>query len=249
MTAALIAFITVSLLSVMSLATLSLGLCVAGLAFALSLHRDAQMEIEMSKSERAMQTARRKQMGKEHVEEKREPIAPSQIIAAVVSVVLVIGFIFIGRGYLDAAGLGSARLDPVAAEQVMTDPMSPCDVRNSIARATIAGLPNPDAIGPVRAAVEFDPRCGFLIHFQSELAINTADWELAAESTEQGIQFDPLLPAAWVLRGFYLLGVGDTAGAQEALAAGDAAAALTGQDEAAASQLASLRDRIASMTP
>jgi len=248
-TAALIAFITVSLLSIMSLATLSLGLCIAGLAFSLSMHRDEKIEIEMSKSERAMQTARRKQLGKENVEEKREPIALSQIISAVVSVVLVVVFLFVGRGYLDAAGLVTARLDPVAAEEVMTNPTSPCDVRNSIARATIAGLPNADAIGPVRAAVEVDPRCGFLIHFQSELAINTADWELAAESTERGIEYDPLLPAAWVLRGYYFLGVGDTAGAQEALALGEAAAALTTQDAAAASQLASLKDRIAATSP
>ena len=248
-TAGLVAFITVSLLSIMSLATLSLGLCVAGLALSLSLPRDEKIEIELSKSERAMQTARRKQLGKDHLEEKRKPIEPSQIIATVVGVVLVVVFLAVGRGYLDAAGLGSARLDPVAAREVMTNPLSPCDVRNSIARATISGLPNADAIEPVRAAVELDPRCGFLIHFQSELAINTADWELAAESTEQGIEFDPLLPAAWVLRGYYFLGVGDTAGAQEALAAGEAAAALTGQDEAAASQLASLKDRIASMAP
>jgi hypothetical protein len=248
-TAALVAFITLSFLSIMSLATLSLGLCVAGLALSLSLPREEKMEIELSKSERAMQTARRKQLGKDHLEEKREPIEPSQIIATLVGVVLVVAFLAVGRGYLDAAGLGSARLDPVAAKEVMTNPLAPCDVRNSIARATIAGLPNADAIEPVRAAVELDPRCGFLIHFQSELAINTADWELAAESTGQGIEYDRLLPAAWVLRGYYFLGVGDTASAQEALAAGEAAAALTGQDEAAASQLASLKDRISSMAP
>ena len=248
-TAALVAFITLSFLSIMSLATLSLGLCVAGLALSLSLPREEKMEIELSKSERAMQTARRKQLGKDHLEEKREPIEPSQIIATLVGVVLVVAFLAVGRGYLDAAGSAGARLDPVGATQVMTNPLAPCDVRNSIARATIAGLPNEDAIDPVRAAVELDPRCGFLIHFQSELAVNTADWELAAESTQQGIEFDPLLPAAWVLRGYYFLGVGDTAGAQEALAAGEAAAALTGQDETAASQLASLKDRIASMAP
>ena len=88
-----------------------------------------------------------------------------------------------------------------------------------------------------------------MIHFQSELAINTGDLQLAGESTLQGIQYDPLLPVSWILRGLLLLQQGDIAGARQALAEAERVAALSPGEGAAESQVAVLRDQIAARSP
>lgn len=147
--------------------------------------------------------------------------------------------------HMQVASKATGRVDPEYALRAMTDPLTPCPSRNGLAQAAMTTIPADELIGVMQEATTVDPRCGFLIHYQSELAINTGDLDLADESTLVGVELDPLLPASWVLRGLVQVAKGDVQGAQASLAEGERVAALSPAEGTGESQVAVLRDRLA----
>ena len=171
------------------------------------------------------------------------------IITSVVAIGLVVGSGFLLTQYMRVSSNTLGLVDPDTALAALVDPMTPCQARNSIAQALVASLPADEIIDPIQQATEIDPRCGFMIHFQSELANNSGDYELAGASTLQGIEFDPLLPVSWVLRGLLLINQGDLDGARQALAEAERIAALSPAEGAAETQVAVLREQLAVRSP
>jgi len=55
-----------------------------------------------------------------------------------------------------------------------------------------------------------------MINFASDVLTQQQRFDEAASYTAEGVEFDPLLDLAWVLRSRYFLGVGDLAEAEAA---------------------------------
>ena len=55
-----------------------------------------------------------------------------------------------------------------------------------------------------------------MINFASVVLVQQQRFDEAASYTAEGLEFDPLLDLAWVLRSRYYLGVGDIAAAEAA---------------------------------
>ena len=55
-----------------------------------------------------------------------------------------------------------------------------------------------------------------MINFASDVLVQQQSLEEAATYTAEGVEFDPLLDLAWVLRSRYYLGIGDIPAAEAA---------------------------------
>ena len=99
----------------------------------------------------------------------------------------------------------------------VTSPLSPCPLRIQTTQQIIQQVPADVSVPTTYAATAIDPRCAPMINFQSELALQAGDLQLADSSSLAGTEYDPLLDLAWILRARYLVAVGDPAGAQRAL--------------------------------
>ena len=65
-----------------------------------------------------------------------------------------------------------------------------------------------------------------MINFASDVLVQQQSLEEAATYTAEGVEFDPLLDLAWVLRSRYFLGIGDIPAAEVAAAEARRVAAL-----------------------
>ena len=146
--------------------------------------------------------------------------------------------------YVNVASQTIGRVDPVFAQTAIADPLVSCQSRNGLAQALVATQAAADALPVIKRGVEIDPRCGFMIHFQSELAINSGDLDTAGQSTLDGITYDPLLPAAWVLRGVYHLAMNDLPAAEADLAEAERVLALSPGQESTEGQVQILRSQV-----
>ena len=75
-------------------------------------------------------------------------------------------------------------------------------------------------------ATNLDRRCPPMINFASDVLVQQQSLEEAATFTAEGVEFDPLLDLAWVLRSRYFLGIGDIPAAEAAAAEARRVAAL-----------------------
>jgi hypothetical protein len=75
-------------------------------------------------------------------------------------------------------------------------------------------------------AGDLDRRCPPMINFASDVLVQQQSLEEAATYTAEGVEFDPLLDLAWVLRSRYFLGIGDIPAAETAAAEARRVAAL-----------------------
>jgi len=65
-------------------------------------------------------------------------------------------------------------------------------------------------------ATDLDRRCPPMINFASDVLTQQKRFDEAETYTAEGVEFDPLLDLAWVLRSRYYLGVGDLPAAETA---------------------------------
>ena len=98
----------------------------------------------------------------------------------------------------------------------IANPMTPCVLRVQVTQQVIQQLPAEVSVPATLQATDLDRRCPPMINFASDVLVQQQRFEEADVYTAEGIEFDPLLDLAWVLRARYLLGTGDVAGAEAA---------------------------------
>lgn len=248
--AAFVAYLVQGAVSIDMLPLLAVGWLIAGLSVAYSAREvSIALFIENNSVEESMNRRAhpRSQKSRQLINEETETNFLPVIVATSVSALLVIAVGWLLYSFMDMAARTLGRVDPDFALEAIVDPMTTCQARNGIAQAAIATLPAEELLPALKDATAIDPRCGFMIHFQSELANNTGDFDLTETSTQMGIEFDPLLPASWVLRGIYLVNQGDLAGARAALGEAERIAELSPTDGSAEEQIQVLRDQVAQL--
>ena len=98
----------------------------------------------------------------------------------------------------------------------VSNPMTPCVLRTQVAQQVIQQLPAEVSVPAVIEATDLDRRCPPMINFASDVLVQQQRFDEAAAYTAEGVEFDPLLDLAWVLRSRYYLGIGDVAAAEAA---------------------------------
>jgi O-antigen ligase len=98
----------------------------------------------------------------------------------------------------------------------ITNPMTPCVLRVQVTQQVIQQLPAEVSVPATLEASDLDRRCPPMINFASDVLVQQQRFDEAATYTAQGVEFDPLLDLAWVLRSRYYLGIGDIPAAEAA---------------------------------
>ena len=98
----------------------------------------------------------------------------------------------------------------------IANPMTPCPLRVQVTQQVIQQLPAEVSVPATLEATNLDRRCPPMINFASDVLVQQQRFDEAASYTMDGVEFDPLLDLAWVLRSRYYLGVGDVAAADAA---------------------------------
>ena len=127
-------------------------------------------------------------------------------------------------GALGAVGVAqSIRIDArtasaLTAEELigmLNSPWTPCASRTPLVQLAVRELTPEQSVPATYAAVELDPRCDTIAHFQAELSIQNQQADLAERSTLQSVTYNPDNNISWILRARYHLLVGDLAAAEE----------------------------------
>ena len=100
----------------------------------------------------------------------------------------------------------------------ISNPMTPCVLRVQVTQQVIQQLPAEVSVPATVEATDLDRRCPPMINFASDVLVQQQSLEEAATYTAEGVEFDPLLDLAWVLRSRYFLGIGDIPAAEAAAA-------------------------------
>ena len=108
----------------------------------------------------------------------------------------------------------------------ISNPMTPCVLRVQVTQQVIQQVPPEVSVPATLGATNLDRRCPPLINFASDVLIQQDRIDEASSYTTDGVTFDPLYDLAWVLRGRYLLGIGDLLGAEAAAVEAQRVAAL-----------------------
>ena len=98
----------------------------------------------------------------------------------------------------------------------ISNPMTPCVLRVQVTQQVIQQLPAEVSVPATLQATDLDRRCPPMINFASDVLVQQQRFDEADSYTAEGLEFDPLLDLAWVLRSRYYLGVGDIAAAEAA---------------------------------
>lgn len=96
----------------------------------------------------------------------------------------------------------------------IANPRTPCVLRVQVAQQVIQQLPAEISVPATMQATDLDRRCPPMINFASDVLIQQQRFDEAEPYTSEGIELDPLLDLAWVLKSRYLLGIGDIPGAE-----------------------------------
>ena len=98
----------------------------------------------------------------------------------------------------------------------IANPMTPCVLRVQVTQQVIQQLPAEVSVPAALQATDLDRRCPPMINFASDVLVQQQRFDEAASYTAEGVEFDPLLDLAWVLRARYFLGIGDVVAAEAA---------------------------------
>ncbi len=98
----------------------------------------------------------------------------------------------------------------------IANPMTPCVLRVQVTQQVIQQLPADVSVPATLQATDLDRRCPPMINFASDVLVQQQRFDEAATYTAEGLEFDPLLDLAWVLRSRYYLGTGDIPAAEAA---------------------------------
>ncbi len=98
----------------------------------------------------------------------------------------------------------------------IANPMTPCVLRTQVTQQVIQQLPAEVSVPATLEATDLDRRCPPMINFASDVLVQQQRFDEADSYTAEGVEFDPLLDLAWVLRSRYFLGTGDIPAAEAA---------------------------------
>jgi O-antigen ligase len=209
---ALVTYLIQGMVSIDMLPLLATGWLVAGLAIALS--REPLADKPAPEPPAQTRKAKAKSVS-------RTPVAfdtpKTPVWIPVTGGVLALGGAILVGAQIGAANAVQSLNSQEAAVAFISNPLSPCPLRIQTTQQVIQQLPSEVSVPATYDATSLDPRCAPMINFESDLALQTGDLTRASVSTRLGIEFDPLLDLAWVLRAQYLLQEGDLDGAQAAL--------------------------------
>ncbi len=98
----------------------------------------------------------------------------------------------------------------------ISNPMTPCVLRVQVTQQVIQQLSAEVSVPATLEATDLDRRCPPMINFASDVLVQQQRFDQAATYTAEGVEFDPLLDLAWVLRSRYYLGTDDIPAAEAA---------------------------------
>jgi hypothetical protein len=98
----------------------------------------------------------------------------------------------------------------------IANPMTPCVLRVQVTQQVIQQLPAEVSVPATLEATDLDRRCPPMINFASDVLVQQQRFDEADSYTAEGLEFDPLLDLAWVLRARSYLGIGDIPAAEAA---------------------------------
>ncbi len=206
------AYFVQGMVSIDMLPLLATGWLIAGLALALS--REPVPETAPEPSE-APKTRKAKVAATSRTPKRfDEPSAP-------VLVPVVGGALGLAAAILVGTQIGlTNQIQSISSQQQALDfisnPMTPCVLRVQVTQQVIQQLPAEVSVPATLEATNLDRRCPPMINFASDILTQQELFDEAASYTAEGVEFDPLLDLAWVLRSRYFLGVGDLAAAEMA---------------------------------
>jgi len=211
---ALVAYVVQGMVSIDMLPLLATGWLVAGLALAA-----AREPFAAASPEPAGETSSRKAKARAVSRTPKSFDGPSTPVWVPVTggVLALAGVVTVGA-QIGAANATQSVTTQDAALAFLSNPLSPCPPRVNVTQQVIQQLPAEVSVPATFDATAIDPRCAPMINFQSDLALQSGNLDVAGPSTEEGVTFDPLFDVAWILRGQYLLAAGDIAGAEAAAA-------------------------------
>ena len=206
------AYVVQGMVSIDMLPLLATGWFIAGLALACAREPEPRTLIE-----RPTQPATRKgraaaiAAASSRPEASRTPLWASLCGGALAIAVFVLMTIQIGL-----TNQIQTISDQEQALSFITNPMTPCVLRTQVTQQVIQQLPADVSVPATLQATDLDRRCPPMVNFASDVLVQQQRIEEAADYTAEGVEFDPLLDLAWVLRGRYFLGIGDLALAEAA---------------------------------
>jgi O-antigen ligase len=131
------------------------------------------------------------------------------------------GVLALGAAILVGSQIGlTNQVQSISSQEQALDfianPMTPCVLRVQVTQQVIQQLPAEVSVPATLQATDLDRRCPPMINFASDVLVQQQRFDEAATYTAEGLEFDPLLDLAWVLRARYYLGTGDIPAAEAA---------------------------------
>lgn len=133
------------------------------------------------------------------------------------------GVLALGAAILVGAQIGwTNQVQSLSSQEQALDfianPMTPCVLRVQVTQQVIQQLPAEVSVPATLEATDLDRRCAPMINFASDVLVQQERFDEASSYTADGVEFDPLLDVAWVLRARFYLGIGDMPAAELAAA-------------------------------
>jgi O-antigen ligase len=206
------AYFIQGMVSIDMLPLLSTGWIVAGLALACA--REALPEATPEPSE-SPKTRKAKAAGISRTPKKLDGPSAPVWVPATGGVLALMAAILVGS----QIGLTNQVQTISSQEQALdfiANPMTPCVLRVQVTQQVIQQLPAEVSVPATLEATDLDRRCPPMINFASDVLVQQQRFDEAATYTAEGVEFDPLLDLAWVLRSRYYLGTGDIPSAEGA---------------------------------
>ncbi len=207
------AYFIQGMVSIDMLPLLATGWLVAGLALALA--REPRPEVAEESAE-APKTRKAKAASVSRAPKKLDgPSTP--VWVPVTGGILALGAIILVGTQMSLTNQVQSISSQEQALSFISNPMTPCVLRVQVTQQVIQQLPAEVSVPATLKATDLDRRCPPMINFASDVLVQQQRYDEAAQFTAEGVEFDPLLDLAWVLRSRYYLGIG-------AIAAADASA-------------------------
>lgn len=212
---ALTAYLVQGMVSIDMLPLLATGWLVAGLA--LGLTREPLTATQAAGEDPASSTRARKARTATVSRTPRSFDGPSTPVWVPVTggVLGLAAAILVGM-QIGAANQVTSISSQEQALSFITNPMAPCPLRVQVTQQVIQQLPAEVSVPATLQATDLDRRCPPMVNFASDVLTQQQRFDEADSYTADGVEFDPLLDLAWVLRSRYYLGVGDLAAAEAA---------------------------------
>ncbi len=206
------AYFIQGMVSIDMLPLLATGWLVAGLALALArepLPEVVEEPVEVPKTRKA------KAVAVSRTPKKLDgPSTP--VWVPVTGGVLALGAVILVGSQIGLTNQVQSISSQEQALDFIANPMTPCVLRVQVTQQVIQQLPAEVSVPATLEATDLDRRCPPMINFASDVLVQQQRFDEAAAYTAEGVEFDPLLDLAWVLRSRYYLGTGDIPAAEAA---------------------------------